>query len=81
MQPARVSAVAAVLFMIIEDVAEEGNAVIEPGKRDQNKTLGFDRSVHGRLSGDLAPNLDFQLNCFVRLISYYYLFIILSDKT
>lgn len=80
MQPARVS-VTAVLFMIIEDVAEEGKAVIEPGKRDQKKSLGFDRSVDGRLSGDLAPNLDFQLNCLAKLIYYYYLFIVLSDKT
>lgn len=71
MQPARVS-VTAVLFMIIEDVAEEGKAVTEPGKRDQNKSLGFDRSVDGRFSGDLAPNLDFQLNCLVKLFYYYY---------
>lgn len=34
-----------VLFMIIGDVAEEGKAPVEPGKWDQNKSLGFDGGV------------------------------------
>lgn len=34
-----------VLFTIIEDVAEEGKATVEPGKWDQNKSLGFDGGV------------------------------------